>query len=226
MILLIRHAEAIWTEAGADSIVRDPELTENGRRQASLLAEALLPQSIDVLVSSPLRRAASTFDIVAGRLGRRTAHQSWLREIRYPDWRGWTLGAVQAILRDYDREDVAKRWDGLAGGESARDHIACVRQGAEEFLGDQGLVRSRTDDALWEMADQGKNIAMIGHVGSLASVASLLLGMPRVAWERQRFQVPHASVTRLTTVEVGDKVAFGLTALGDVSFLPAALRTG
>ncbi|WP_435204918.1 histidine phosphatase family protein [Micromonospora sp. bgisy143] len=224
MILLIRHAEAIWTEAAVDEVVRDPDLTDNGRLQASYLAKALQSEPVDVVVSSPLRRAAATFAVVTGHPGNATDFQEWLREIHYPDWRGWRLATVQSILREHDRESVEQRWAGLAGGESARDHIAIVRGGAESFLRRHGLVRSPCDPALWEFTSPQRRIAMIGHVGSLATIVSLLLGLAPVAWERQRFPVPNASITRLAPVQVGSRFAFSLHSIGDDSFMPPEVR--
>ena len=66
-LLLIRHALPIRIE-GAEGAA-DPPLAELGRRQAEALAEHLVDEGVDVLVTSPMRRAVETASPVAARLG-------------------------------------------------------------------------------------------------------------------------------------------------------------
>jgi probable phosphoglycerate mutase len=66
-LLLIRHALPIRIE-GAEGAA-DPPLAELGRRQAEALAEHLVDEGVDVLVTSPMRRALETAAPVAERLG-------------------------------------------------------------------------------------------------------------------------------------------------------------
>ncbi|HVL59633.1 MAG TPA: histidine phosphatase family protein, partial [Burkholderiaceae bacterium] len=71
-LLLIRHAIAEASEAFAASGRPDEErpLTDRGRRRmrANALGLSLLVPSLDLLVSSPYRRAADTAAIVAAAL--------------------------------------------------------------------------------------------------------------------------------------------------------------
>jgi broad specificity phosphatase PhoE len=224
VIVLIRHAEARWSTS-ANEVVSDPGLTDNGRIQSSRLADALIDERVDVLISSPMQRAAATFALAAGREPAESDIKNWLREINYPDWRGFPLNVVQGILEEHDRADIEARWAGLVGGEPVRKYVELVRNGAEAFLSQYGMTRSRNHAGLWEFEETPKRIAMIGHIGSLASIMSMLLGLPAVSWERQRFLVPNASITRLVPVHVGPRFAFCLRALGDDSHLPADLRT-
>src|ERR1700680_1413671 len=66
-LLLVRHGESTWNADGRWQGQADPPLTERGRLQASLAAQAL--GSIDAIASSDLERAAETASIIAARLG-------------------------------------------------------------------------------------------------------------------------------------------------------------
>ena len=67
-LILIRHAQPAWTEAGVGAL--DPDLTEFGRRQSEALAERLAGDDpYDELVVSTAARAASTAEPIARSLG-------------------------------------------------------------------------------------------------------------------------------------------------------------
>ena len=57
-LLLIRHAQPRRVQDSDGPA--DPELSDNGLEQARLLAEYLLDESIDAILTSPLRRAQQT----------------------------------------------------------------------------------------------------------------------------------------------------------------------
>jgi broad specificity phosphatase PhoE len=72
-MLLIRHAQsefnAVFNRTREDPGIHDPRLTEEGRRQARLAAEALSGAGIARLVASPYTRALETAAIIAERHG-------------------------------------------------------------------------------------------------------------------------------------------------------------
>ena len=53
----------------------------------------------------------------------------------------------------------------------------------------------------------------------------LLLGLVPVPWEWDRFVTPHASITRLESMQLADGYTFSLTRLGDVEHLGQDQRT-
>ncbi len=57
-LLLIRHALPVRIDGGDGPA--DPELSDEGRRQAGALADWLADEQIDVMVASPLPRAQET----------------------------------------------------------------------------------------------------------------------------------------------------------------------
>ena len=58
-LLWVRHGEPERIEAGT-GVPADPALTERGRDQAERLAQWLATEPIDVILSSPQRRARET----------------------------------------------------------------------------------------------------------------------------------------------------------------------
>jgi broad specificity phosphatase PhoE len=57
-IFIIRHGETAWNREGVFRGRADVPLSEHGREQARLLAEALKQAGIEAVYSSPLARAA------------------------------------------------------------------------------------------------------------------------------------------------------------------------
>ncbi len=64
-LLLIRHGQTDWNVAGKIQGITDIELNDTGRKQAKVLNEQLLKETIDVILSSPLKRARETAEIIA-----------------------------------------------------------------------------------------------------------------------------------------------------------------
>lgn len=71
-MILIRHGQTefnrVFSTSRRDPGIRDPPLTELGRRQAKALTRALLPLNLNRLVSSPYARALETAGIIAAEL--------------------------------------------------------------------------------------------------------------------------------------------------------------
>ncbi len=72
-MILVRHGESefnvVYSVTRVDPGIRDPGLTDEGRRQAAEVARALDGRTIDRIVTSPYRRALETADIVASAIG-------------------------------------------------------------------------------------------------------------------------------------------------------------
>ncbi len=64
-LLLTRHGQTDWNVAGKIQGSTDIELNETGIKQAEATKEKLLGENIDVIISSPLKRARKTAEIIA-----------------------------------------------------------------------------------------------------------------------------------------------------------------
>ena len=72
-MILIRHGQSefnvVFGATRRDPGIRDPKLTQEGRRQAEELAGRLEAHGLARLIASPYRRALETAEILAARLG-------------------------------------------------------------------------------------------------------------------------------------------------------------
>lgn len=110
-ILLVRHGETDWTLSGQHTSRTDLPLTENGRRRAAPLQDALAKRTFALVLTSPLRRARETCEL-AGFRDRAEVSED-LREWDYGDYEGLTSPQIRDINPDWDL------WrDGCPGGES------------------------------------------------------------------------------------------------------------
>lgn len=63
-LYVARHGQTVWNAQNRVCGITDVELTEKGIEQAEKLAN-IVPDNIDVIITSPLRRAVETSKIVA-----------------------------------------------------------------------------------------------------------------------------------------------------------------
>src|SRR5262249_8374450 len=107
LLYYIRHGETDWNREGRLQGRQDTPLNAFGRQQAEACADILqnliarqgrAPADYSC-VSSPLRRARETIEILRATLGLDRADykvDARLREIEFGEWEGWTLAEVRA----------------------------------------------------------------------------------------------------------------------------------
>ena len=225
-IVLVRHGEPEWVRDGLN--VDNPPLTERGHRQATEVARALRGETFDEIWVSPLVRAQQTSAPLLGdRNDRPGAHvtQAWLEEIRNPIWHGTPREKAEEAYREERSRPAHRRWDGLTDGEPVRDFVSRIHSGAELFLNERGVTRQNHSLPMWHIDDSDRRILLVAHAGTNSVVICHLLGLDPTPWEWDRFVLGHASISRLTSFEMGDGHTFGLTKLSDVEHLPSPDRT-
>lgn len=67
MIYIVRHGQTNWNIEGKEQGRKDTELNDTGREQAKLTKEKLQGINFDVVISSPLKRALETAQIITDR---------------------------------------------------------------------------------------------------------------------------------------------------------------
>lgn len=158
-ILLVRHGETRAATAD-DAFPRvmghgDPELHEEGRRQAELIGARLRNAPVGAIYVTNLRRTLETATPLADQLGLEPIAEPGLREVLMGEWEG-------AIMRQKIQEQdplflrvlAQERWDLIPGAEShavvnARVMPALMR------------IHQRHPDQLVVAVSHG---AIIGHV--------------------------------------------------------------
>jgi probable phosphoglycerate mutase len=167
--VLLRHGETPLTplKRFSGSGGGDPGLSDAGRRQAELTADALAARghgTVQAVVSSPLARCRETAGIVAARLG--IAHvgvEPGLRETDFGDWEGLTFGEVRAR----HPEDM-EAW--LA------DPGARPSGGGESFAAVARRVAAARDALVAAYA--GRSVLVVSHVTPIKTLVRLALGAP------------------------------------------------
>lgn len=112
-IYLIRHGETDWNRQRRLQGREDIALNENGIRQAAACGEAFRRVPVDCIVTSPLRRAVRTAELIAEPLGRpKILIDPDLTEREFGRFSGMTPEEFEQnrALPDPDMED----WDTLA----------------------------------------------------------------------------------------------------------------
>jgi len=133
--LLLRHGETALSTERRFAGRGDIPLTEEGLRQAAAAAKRLAARGgIDVIVTSPLRRARQTADAVALATGAPLLADDGLVETDFGKWEGMTI--AEASQRWPDQVSAWMRSVDVAppGGESFADVISRVNAALDRLL--------------------------------------------------------------------------------------------
>lgn len=200
-LLFVRHGETISNIRGVLHGRTDVPLTENGIRQARLVAERLAGLGgIHHLYTSPLLRARVTADTIAQRIALAPRLHDGLRELDFGDLEGCTpqelaerYPALFARLNDLQDPDVA-----FPNGESRREFHERVERTIRHLVS----------------THRGERVIVVAHGGVIASGIAQLTGGEPNDW--LRYHVLNCSVTH---VEVDGDAQASLHCLNDVSHL-------
>ena len=124
-IFLVRHGETDWQREGRILGTRDIGLNADGINQSQSLVRALEGVEVTEVVSSPLRRAAQTAEIIAGGFDLEIARDPRLADVRVGKWEGVYYKDLLADP-DYQRFAIDPLAERTPGGE----HVAEVRDRA------------------------------------------------------------------------------------------------
>lgn len=132
-IILARHGETAWNASEIFRGRADVALNEAGLRQAELLGEYLSSEKIDIVYSSPLKRAVQTAEAIAHPQALDINIVGNLNDIDYDQWQGLSQGEVAEkyaeLYQDWlDTPEQVR----IPGGESLED----VRRRAMPFVED------------------------------------------------------------------------------------------
>lgn len=150
---LIRHGETEWSAAGRHTGRTDVPLTDEGRRQASMVGWRLSGHSFALLLSSPLARARETCRLAGyGDVAELTED---LREWDYGDYEGLTIADIRKEVPGWTI------WThGPRGGETIGEVAARV---------------VRVIDRAFSLAG---DVALFAHGHVLRILAARWLGLP------------------------------------------------
>ncbi len=169
-LILLRHGQTDFNVAGRMQGHLDSMLTGAGRDQAVAAAPVLAALAPDRLVSSDLRRAADTAELVGQACGLPVKVDARLRETHLGRWQGRTVAEIEL---DYPGAIPTWRADPTwapPGGESRVDVVVRSRPVVDEL-----------DEELADAADS-ETVLLVAHGGLIAGLVSGLLGLPTSVW--------------------------------------------
>jgi broad specificity phosphatase PhoE len=132
-VVLVRHGETEWSRAGLHTGRSDIPLTEDGRRQAERLRDALGEWTFTRVLASPLSRALDTCRLAG--FGDRVELSNAVLEWDYGDYEGLTTAQIRETRPGWNL------WrDGCPGGETVAEVGARVEPVVTELKASQGDV--------------------------------------------------------------------------------------
>ncbi|HOM06497.1 MAG TPA: histidine phosphatase family protein [Syntrophales bacterium] len=177
-IVLVRHGETLWNRQRRVQGVSDLDLTQEGRRQARLVARALRDAPIEAVYSSPLRRALATAEIINETRALPVKRDPRLAEMDQGAFEGLAyeelMRCEQVFLERWIADPTAVR---MPGGETLAE------------------VQERAWEAYGEIAAAGLNALVVSHSFTISALLCRLLGISLKDF--RRVSVAPASVTIL-----------------------------
>jgi broad specificity phosphatase PhoE len=160
-LFLIRHGETLHNVAGIAQGWNDSALSDRGTRQVQSLAERIAAMQPTALYSSPLGRALSTAEAIAGTTGLRIETLDDLREMSYGNWEGMSFLDVRGAYKPIYEQWIEDPECPCPNGESHND------------------VRRRMERAF--AAIDSERAVVVTHGTAIRIGATALLGLPVMA---------------------------------------------
>lgn len=129
-IVLVRHGETEWSRTLRHTGRTDVPLTDQGRRQAEVVGRALHGRPFELVLASPLQRAAETCRLAG--FGAEAQARDDLCEWDYGDYEGRTTAEV--------REEVPG-WTLFSGGVPNGETAAEVGDRADRILAEASAAK-------------------------------------------------------------------------------------
>jgi uncharacterized phosphatase len=147
VVCLVRHGETDWNKLEKTQGREDIKLNRKGIVQASKCAELLKTAQWDVIVTSPLKRAKTTAQIISGYLG---------------------IAKIDEIY------DFIERDYGKASGTTPQERAEMFSEGVIEGQEDWNLLKDRAMQALETVVNRykGKRIIIVSHKGVINAILS------------------------------------------------------
>src|SRR2546428_703943 len=132
-IYLIRHGESTWNAQRRWQGVADTPLSDAGRAEATLLADALQAVPLRAVYCSPLRRAVDTAAVVAALDRPDVLPRAGLREIAFGVWESLLAEEVEqgfgALLKEWWERPDQVQIPGAEPLEAARARVVAAIHG-------------------------------------------------------------------------------------------------
>ena len=142
-LYITRHGETMWNLEKRFQGWGNSELTERGRKMAEDLSKVLDENNIDMVFTSPLKRAMETTKIAVGSRNIPVVVLEDLKEMNLGEWEGISLDELK---RD-EPERVYRYWNEpdlyiSEKGESFNEFIKRIRRAYEAIINTKGFEKA------------------------------------------------------------------------------------
>lgn len=206
-VIMVRHGETEWNVLCKFLGSVDLPLNEKGRRQAGYAQDVLKDERIDVIYSSPMKRAYETAEIIRGDRTLKIHTDDGLREIGCGKWEG------------LDGKEVEEQYPGQIALWGSRPEELRI-EGGDTFL----EVSERIVDTFFRIveANRGKTILITSHMICLTLLLIYFEGK-RI---NEMWNVKPIGNAALNIVEVEEDNEVRITVWSDDGFVPEEDRKG
>ncbi|MBP7604725.1 MAG: histidine phosphatase family protein [Spirochaetes bacterium] len=192
LLVLVRHGETAWNRENRVQGTSDTPLSDNGIRQAERLASSMAGEEIDLIVTSPLRRAAETASIINRGLNAPLRTDEDLRELDQGIFEG--MGYTE-LMRDHG--DFLRRW--------AADPASVVMPGGESL----SALEKRAWGAVQRTIASSECALIVSHNFTITVILCRALGIPlsefrRIRLENASISVLDFRIDTITAVMIND----------------------
>ena len=197
-VFLVRHGATVLTAEDRFAGATNVQLSDEGRAQASRLADRLRETKLDAVYASDLDRTMETAGILAKPHGLEVMPRPGLREINHGHWEQMTRKEV-----DEKFPHEAEEWE--------KDPYTFAPTGGESGL----AVTARALPALIDIVrtHEGAKIIIVSHKATIRLLLTSLLGFDPRRYRDNLDQSPCA----LNIVDFKDMTRARLTLFNDIS---------
>jgi glucosyl-3-phosphoglycerate phosphatase len=169
-LILLRHGQTDYNVAGRMQGHLDSVLTPVGHEQAAEAAPVIAALCPDRVISSDLRRAVDTAEVVGAACGLPVKFDARLRETHLGRWQGHTVAEI-----DHDYPGAIATWRSdptwaPPGGESRVAVVERSRPVVDEL------------DAEFDAPDDSTTVLLVAHGGLIAGLVTGLMDLPTDTW--------------------------------------------
>jgi len=160
---LVRHGETDWNAEGRVQGHIDVPLNQRGRAQAATLAADLRGSGATLVLSSDLRRARDTAEVIAAALEAPLVVTEALRERNLGALQGKTAADIGGEATGFVSRMVNDPWSRPEGGESLEEFRGRLRSWGEALVADPPAA----------------DMVLVSHGGAMRALLIALLGTDR-----------------------------------------------
>ena len=170
-VILLRHGQTDYNVDGRMQGHLDSHLTPTGHDQAAAAAPVLAALEPDRLISSDLRRAVDTAELVGAASGLPVKYDPRLRETHLGLWQGHTVAEIDGKFPGAIATWRSDPGWAPPGGESRIAVVARSRPVVDEL-----------DAEFADSDDRSETVMLVAHGGLIAGLVTGLMDLPTSTW--------------------------------------------